>query len=309
MVGSLLLSMSAISVYRLNHAQEISINSNSWSWLSETKFRFDAGQDAIGPLLSEADLPEQIVVGPPAPLHLGEIQVSARTSSVARARVKATHSKKSWLAKAKSVFRRPNRPLKDAGDAAVILAEKTQNKVVAAATATSAAETQTIASQAELNTLQGLHQLLRGHLVLAMTTQPEMANVLVAQMGPQADSKAIVKADDVEQSTAEPAAAAVEVAPEPIEFRPLRKKTHHHAPKVVTLDKVTSTAPQEEVAEAPVTTQAAPADEVAMDEPSLAHPQDQIQSSQSAPSLQDGGSLDDYSVAQAYAAAQEAGSK
>ncbi|MFL5812665.1 MAG: hypothetical protein ACJ763_03740 [Bdellovibrionia bacterium] len=197
MVGSLLLSLSAFSVYRLNQTQDITINTASWNWMSEVRLRLDAGTEAMGPLLSEAILPEYVAPAVQAP---------------ARPRVKA---KSKWIAKAGSIIRRAKPPRHEPDAKAIVLAKKAETKA-------QPVEAPSQASESELNTFQGLHQQLRGHFMLAMTTQPQMAEVLVAQMGPQA-AKPVM---DVAPATAlTEAPAAVEVTPEPIvSHRHLHKK-------------------------------------------------------------------------------------
>jgi hypothetical protein len=274
MVGSLLLSLSALSVYRLNQTQDITINAASWNWMSEVQLRLDAGAEAMGPQLSEAIIPEYVAPAVQTP---------------ARPRVKA---KTKWIAKAGSIIRRAKPPRHE---------PETKAQPV---------EASHQASESELSTFQGLHQLLHGHLMLAMTTQPQMAEVLVAQMGPQAEKPVM---DVAPAAALDEVPAAVEVAPEPIvshrhlhKKKAPRRKVIQEQPSLPSLNDETITAHADAVepqtptpASVPsVTTHDTVAEAQSLDADTNSYSiaqhslersaQDQIQSTQAAP-------VDDYS--------------
>jgi hypothetical protein len=282
MVGSLLLSLSAISVYRLNQAQDVTINTSSWTWMNEVHLRLDAGQEPLGPQMSEAVVREQEFIGPEAPLMLARVKTK-------------TQSKKHWLAKAKAVFRRGKPPIQGPESKAIVITQTQKSKPETPPIQTPSTEQPQLASAQELDTLESLHQHLRGSFLLAMTTQPAVDQVLVAQMGPQP--------------------AAVEVAPEPLTIpkrhnRSLvhRKKLPHREIQETIVQQVLSEketpAP---VVEAQVTTQAVavgnamaktdsePAQKMSPDL-SQASTQDHIDTSQSAPETQAAAPIADYSI-------------
>ncbi len=164
--------------------------------MSEVRLRLDAGQEAMGPMLSEAEIPEHSLAQP-------EAHVLSKRSN--------------WIAKAGTVLRRAKPPVQKPDAKAIVLAKKEDRKI---STAQMAVQPQQ-ATQAELTTLQSLHQRFRGQFLVALTTQPKPSElvdeVVVAQASPQFQSESTQETQEFEK-------AAVEAAPEPIAFRPLRKK-------------------------------------------------------------------------------------
>lgn len=244
MVGSLLLSLSAFSVYRLNQAQDIYINTTSWNWMSEVHLRLDAGQEALGPQLSEAEIPEHIFVSPKAPL-IATVSghASAKTKAIVQ-RKSVAHAKTKWIAKAKSILRKAKPPTQEPDTQAMIVAKQVKAKqIIKDELKVAAAAPQSQPDQAsaqELNILQGLHHRLSGQFLLAMTTQPQMQNpaaqVQLAQIDAVPAIETAPEAPTVEKAVVENVAeqAAVEVAPESNTFHSLRrKKTHHHKKVIV----------------------------------------------------------------------------
>jgi hypothetical protein len=223
MVGSLLLSLSAFSVYRLNQTQDVTINTASWNWMSEVHLRLDAGAEAMGPQLSEAVIPETRLATLEAPARAG-VKLKAKWIVKAKSII---HGKARSATSTARLERRARPPIPKPEAEAILLTKKSEKQPPSHVQAQVQTQAPLEASASEMNILQGLHRQLRGHLILAMTTQPQMDAVLIAQMGPQATKSQV----DVAPAAYVP--AAVEVAPEPlISHHITYHKKKAHRPKV-----------------------------------------------------------------------------
>lgn len=196
--------------------------------MNEVQLRLDAGQEALGPQLSEAVIPEHILAKPQAPIlatshHAIAVKAKALSQTAPVARPKAK-----WLAKAKSILHKAKPPKHEPDAQAVILAKVAQKDEVKTVAAAPKSES-TQASTSELNTLQSLHQRLRGQFLLAMTTQPQKQDQQAEVMLTQAETAPAIEMAP-ESPTLEK--AAVEVLPEPNGFHSLRRKKPHPRKKV-----------------------------------------------------------------------------
>jgi hypothetical protein len=161
MVGSLLLSASALSVYRLNQTQDISINAGAWSRVTEAHFGLEKGQEPLGPELSEADIPEHEMVGPPAPIFIARAETPAAAPVVKKGKL-VHKAKAGWITKAKSYLKNSKSKLATAH-------LKTQKTKIVTQVQSLPAQ----APQAEMNTLRSLHEMFRGRFLFAITIKPK----------------------------------------------------------------------------------------------------------------------------------------
>jgi hypothetical protein len=301
-VGSLMLSLCALSVYRFNQAQEVAFNASSWNWLGEVHLRLDRGVEPLGPQLSEAEFKEPVFVGPRMPARADSTvsESQSRRTLVQNHRKLVKRKKVSWLARAGRYFQQQNiaRTASHVETAPVTIQSDTASASKNEMSQSAQAETR------ELNTLQLLHQSLRGRFLLAMSSQSTAETLIAAQEQPSLEA--------VQQKVPKEL-AAVEVAPEPLAFRPNRQ---HKASRAVAQPKLNEVAQFEAPIESsPASSQDDQADEALADvtthsadeqldaksaNSEMAHAQlpsvDTLQWAQAAPEAQEAaGSSGDYS--------------